>query len=126
MMKKILYIFLAIFAISSITSCKSDDDKNNPSELENTVWKSVIEHKPEKVETTLTFKTKSKATILSVYYLNNTVEDEATEEAIYTYNAPNGTLKNANGNESLIFKIKGNTLIVSSIDGSETMDFTKQ
>lgn len=123
-MKKILFTLLAVFALTSLSSCQKDDDGGGSSDdivgtswrglVYEETWNGIIYNDYE----TITFGSNNKVTLKHEGYVNGVLDPEETEtfQGTYKYNGSNGSITSTDtegDTETVDFSISGNTLTVN-------------
>lgn len=131
-MKKIIYLLIAICALTNLSSCTDKNDtepEKNPDAIVGTSWRGVVDEGNFNGGTyidygTLMFNDNGKVSAKEEYYENGVlIESEINPGGSYTYNAPNGTITDPEG-ATMNFTIKGNNLTIV-LDG-ESLVLVKQ
>lgn len=130
-MKKIIYLLIAICALTNLSSCTDKNDtepEKNPDAIIGTSWKALTYQEEEfTFYGIILFNDNGKGTIKQDGYKNGVIFDTETIPFSYTYKAPNGsiTANDDDGQPSTVnFTIKGNNLTLS--EGGESLVFVKQ
>lgn len=128
-MKKLIFALLAVFVLTTFSSCKKENSDNDTTTLEGTSWKNTSTGVDLIEESVMIFQASGKGVMKWFNYEDGKLSDQGENPFTYTYVAPNGTVSSKQNGvvQTGKFIIKDNTLIAIEADEQgKDMIFTKQ